>query len=104
MNSYVLNSGFKVNLKRARIRTLLLLLLGGNLLLSGCGSDDKLPGGTNPGDQDPLSQGTPLFFIERRITSAADELSDPIRFIGGGRLIKKARATLNAPEEDLGRR
>ena len=104
MISYFLNSEFRLSLIRTTRHALLLLAVAGGAVISGCGSDDKLPGGTNPGDQDPLAQGTPLFFIERRITADADELNDPVRFIGGGRLVKKARATQNAPEVDLGAR
>ena len=49
------------------IKTLLFITVA--LSLGACGSDDKLPGGTNPGDQDPLAEGTPLFYIERQVTS-----------------------------------
>ena len=87
------------NLFRALLPTLL-----GSVLLAGCGSDDKLPGGTNPGDQDPLSVGTPLFYIERQVTDQANSLTDPLEFIGGGRLIKRTRADRSALEEDLGSR
>ncbi|MEE2729514.1 MAG: hypothetical protein VYA55_01775 [Pseudomonadota bacterium] len=85
------------------IRSLLVTLLGG-IALAGCGSDDKLPGGTNPGDQDPLSVGTPLFYIERQISEDTTSLTDPLEFVGGGRLIMKARADRNAKEVNLGRR
>lgn len=71
--------------------------------LIGCGSDDKLPGGANPGDNDPLASGTPLFMVQRAIETdmggiVADELSDPTRYRGNGRLIMKSQANQNAPE------
>jgi len=76
------------------------LLLSG--LLSGCGSEDQLPGGTLPGESDPLAAGlTPLFYIERQITTDPDDLRDPLRFVGGGRLIMKDYASKSAPETVL---
>ena len=84
-------------------RSLWVAMVGG-FMLAGCGSDDKLPGGANPGDQDPLSVGTPLFYIERQISADPSDLTDPLAFFGGSRLIMKARVDRNAPEEDLGSR
>ena len=81
------------------IKTLLFITVA--LSLGACGSDDKLPGGTNPGDQDPLAEGTPLFYIERQVTSEEDELNDPLHFVGGARLVMKARADRAAPETVL---
>lgn len=104
MSIYFLNTTNRFNLTVEVITKPLLILLTAMLALHGCGSDDKLPGGSNPGDQDPLASGTPLFYIERRITADEDELSDPLRFIGGGRLIMKARADQSAPETVLSSR
>lgn len=75
-------------------------------ILTGCGSDDKLPGGANPGDEDPLSSGTPLFLVQRVVDSVdgvlvEDDLQDPTRFVGNGRLFKLAQANPNAQGEVL---
>lgn len=99
MNIYFLTSGNHNTSRKNVIKTSLLMLFLTPFMLGGCGSDDKLPGGSNPGDQDPLATGTPLFYIQRQIdTDNQDELNDPLRYLGAATLVKKARADQAAPE------
>lgn len=70
----------------------------------GCGSDNEIPGAANPGDKDPLANGTSVFFVQRALPTdemgalLEDQLSNPTEFIGNGRLFMKIQAHQEAEE------